>query len=134
MLLQAQKGSILIEAVDFTQHECGSCGIPFFVPTKWLKNKINNKGDYTCPNGCMRTFIGKSEAEKVKEQLEKYKQEVQGEKEALTNRLLDVINEKSQLEKKLNRVHNGVCPCCNRAFKDLHRHMKTKHPELLNKK
>jgi DNA-binding transcriptional regulator YiaG len=27
------------------------------------------------------------------------------------------------------RVKNGVCPCCNRTFENLARHMKTKHPE-----
>jgi hypothetical protein len=28
-----------------------------------------------------------------------------------------------------NRVSKGVCPCCNRTFVDLQRHMHTKHPE-----
>jgi hypothetical protein len=27
------------------------------------------------------------------------------------------------------RVGNGVCPCCNRTFEDLARHMKVKHRE-----
>lgn len=27
-----------------------------------------------------------------------------------------------------NRVGHGVCPCCNRTFGDLSRHMMTKHP------
>ncbi len=27
-----------------------------------------------------------------------------------------------------NRVGHGVCPCCNRTFGDLYRHMSTKHP------
>lgn len=26
-----------------------------------------------------------------------------------------------------NRVANGVCPCCNRTFANLQRHMSTKH-------
>ena len=26
------------------------------------------------------------------------------------------------------RVGHGVCPCCNRTFGDLYRHMSTKHP------
>lgn len=28
------------------------------------------------------------------------------------------------------RIRNGVCPCCNRSFKDVHRHMKSQHPEF----
>ena len=27
------------------------------------------------------------------------------------------------------RIHNGVCPCCNRTFTSLARHMAMKHPE-----
>lgn len=27
-----------------------------------------------------------------------------------------------------NRVGHGVCPCCNRTFEDLARHMTSKHP------
>jgi hypothetical protein len=27
-----------------------------------------------------------------------------------------------------NRIGHGVCPCCNRTFGDLSRHMATKHP------
>jgi hypothetical protein len=30
-----------------------------------------------------------------------------------------------------NRVANGVCPCCNRTFADLHRHMASQHPEFV---
>lgn len=32
-------------------------------------------------------------------------------------------------KKKLTRVTNGVCPCCNRTFQNLMRHMDTKHPD-----
>lgn len=29
-----------------------------------------------------------------------------------------------------NRVANGVCPCCNRHFENLERHMKGQHPDF----
>lgn len=29
------------------------------------------------------------------------------------------------------RIFNGVCPCCNRTFKNLHLHMENQHPEFL---
>lgn len=29
-----------------------------------------------------------------------------------------------------NRVGRGVCPCCNRTFRHLQKHMRTKHPEF----
>jgi len=35
---------------------------------------------------------------------------------------------RGQVTKIKNRVGHGVCPCCNRTFSDLARHMGTKHP------
>lgn len=34
-----------------------------------------------------------------------------------------------ELKKIQTRVKGGVCPCCNRSFVQLTRHMKTKHPD-----
>jgi hypothetical protein len=33
-------------------------------------------------------------------------------------------------KRQLERVASGVCPCCNRSFVNLRRHMKTQHPEF----
>lgn len=35
-----------------------------------------------------------------------------------------------QLTKERKRVSNGVCPCCQRTFANLGRHMHTKHPDF----
>lgn len=35
-----------------------------------------------------------------------------------------------QLTKERKRVANGVCPCCQRTFVNLGRHMTTKHPDF----
>ncbi len=34
------------------------------------------------------------------------------------------------MTKVKKRAANGVCPCCNRTFSDLARHMKAKHPDF----
>ena len=36
---------------------------------------------------------------------------------------------KGQVTKIKNRVGKGVCPCCNRQFVNLQRHMDSKHPD-----
>lgn len=36
---------------------------------------------------------------------------------------------KGVLVKERKRVGNGVCPCCNRHFGNLERHMHSQHPE-----
>src|SRR6478672_3528241 len=89
------------EIVDFTQHECGGCGIPFFVPTKWINNKIQQHGSFHCPNGCRRVFSGKTEAEKLKEKLALLQQEKNATEQKLQDQFLDALNEKKKLERKL---------------------------------
>ena len=36
---------------------------------------------------------------------------------------------KGVLAKERKRVGNGICPCCNRSFSNLQRHMHTQHPD-----
>jgi len=119
------------EMIDFTFEECITCGCPFFMPTT-LRNrcKEDSAHSFHCPNGHSMVFR-KSEADKVREELEQVKIENQRNKEMLQDKLLDTINEKIKLEKKLKRVHNGVCPCCNRSFQNLQKHMTTKHPDVV---
>jgi len=35
---------------------------------------------------------------------------------------------RGQVTKIKNRVGHGICPCCNRTFENLARHMGSKHP------
>jgi len=39
-------------------------------------------------------------------------------------------DELAEAKRKLeDRIFAGVCPCCNRTFSNLHRHMEAKHPD-----
>lgn len=119
--------------IEFSQLVCGGCGIPYYVPSEWMKVKVNEKASFNCPNGCDRVFTGKSEAEKVKDKYEQLLREKNQLQKVLENKIMDTIVEKRKVEDQLKRVHKGVCPCCNRTFSDLQKHMKTKHPELIEK-
>jgi hypothetical protein len=37
---------------------------------------------------------------------------------------------KGALASQRKRIAKGVCPCCNRHFSNLHRHMQTEHPDF----
>lgn len=47
---------------------------------------------------------------------------------ALLRERESVKAQSTRLRKVKDRVKNGVCPCCNRTFVNLQRHMHTKHP------
>lgn len=131
MIVKNIKGWDQALMIDFRLHYCGGCGFPFMVPAEWLQKLMNEKGSYHCPNGCSRIFTGPTEAQKIKELLEKERSERVAAERVLSDKLSKVISEKNKIKKDLNRVNNGVCPCCNRTFSNLMRHMKTKHPERI---
>lgn len=86
---------------------------------------------FYCPNGHQQHY-SKSEAQKLREQLETRDRELRKSKcETLNERnaKLAVEAEKAKVERKLARVKRGVCPCCNRSFNNLQRHMATKHAD-----
>jgi hypothetical protein len=123
----------LIETVTLTKMECGECGIVFAIPSSKYR-RCNDQGeDWYCPNGHCRIFC-ESENQKLQKQLTAERDRVIREKcareqaETLANEL---EADKRKLHGKLSRIHkrirNGVCPCCNRHFDNLERHMKSKH-------
>lgn len=134
MIKDVTRGNTTTETIDFTLETCCACGIPFFMPTYHYKRLLANKGEaFYCPNGHSQSYVGKTEAEKLKEKLQQLETEKAKQEEELQNRWLDALNEKSKLEKKMKRLTNGVCPCCNRPFHNLQQHMKKQHPEVVSK-
>lgn len=108
---------------------CCKCGIPFGLPSDYRQN-LRNDPDmwFHCPNGHSQHYSESREQRLLREAENKSRQ--------YENQLLQEKNrrEKAELDllkanRKLKRVSKGVCPCCNRTFEDLQRHMKTKHPE-----
>lgn len=131
MIKEVIRGTTMTEAIDFVLETCCSCGVPFFMPSYFKKQKLSNPGEsFYCPAGHGQHYTGRSEAEKLKERLSELEKQKAKNEEDLQNKWLDALSEKNKLEKQLKRVHKGVCPCCNRTFVNLQRHMKTKHPEV----
>ncbi len=109
--------------------ECAECGIAFGVTTFFEKRRRDDHGTFYCPSGHSNWYPYQSDAEKLREQLAEEKRKL-----AVTQFELISAKQKAEAtEKKIKRVEkrikNGVCPCCNRQFVQMARHMKTKHPE-----
>lgn len=128
-ILKNERGVTTQETFEFVLEECCSCGIPFLIPGYHRKRLLNTQEYFYCPNGHPQHYTGKTEAQKLQEQLEIEKKRSQQDLEEMANRLLDAISEKTKLEKDLKRLKKGTCPCCNRSFQNLHNHMKNQHPD-----
>lgn len=114
---------------------CAVCGIQFAAPEHYVKKRRDDHKDFYCPNGHVLVFTGESEAQKLRAELEVERKRTKFWSDQSDRKRAEVEVEKrrtaaarGQVTKIKNRVGNGVCPCCNRTFQNLQRHMHTKHP------
>ena len=109
--------------------QCCSCGIVFAVPGDWQRSKKNDHETIFCPNGHRFHYPGESDEERLRRRLEfeKNRREAAERRAEHTERRRRA--EKAAKTRIKNRIANGVCPCCNRTFKNLHRHMESQHPD-----
>lgn len=125
---------------DFEDQDCITCFIRFMVPKGFTARRREDKATFYCPNGHQMSYT-QSEADRLRAAMQKQQQateaaKVEAERERKWRR--EGAEERKVLERRLsaqrgvttrlkNRVANGVCPCCNRTFVNLQRHMQTKH-------
>lgn len=108
-----------------------SRGISFAAPANYVRSRRNDHETFYCPNGHAAAFTGKSEAERLREQLasERHAQSRRLQFEATRREAVE--RERDAAIRKVKRVERGVCPHCQRSFVKLAAHVKTKHPECL---
>src|SRR4030095_11332018 len=111
------------------------CGVHFGLPYDLYEDLVKSHNWFYCPNGHNQHYVGKTEEEKLREELSRMT-----EREADQRRLKEQAREETQrinrtlittkghITRVKNRIVNGVCPCCNRTFQNLKNHMKTQHP------
>lgn len=108
---------------------CGKCGIVFGLEASHLTRLEESHDSFYCPNGHRRYYPGESATEKLQRELESKQRQL-----TVARNMRD-FHEKSASAQKghktriLNRIKKGVCPHCNRQFKNLHSHMESKHKE-----
>lgn len=115
---------------------CCSCGIEFAMPEDFRARKLENHSNFYCPAGHPQFFSGKSEADKLRDQLAVKQREVEAEqrrtemvKTELRGAKIAAGKAKAETSRIKQRVGGGVCPCCKRNFYALRRHMSNKHPD-----
>lgn len=52
---------------------CGKCDIVFAVPERWYRARCEDHKTWYCPNGHPRVFAGKSETDKLRDELAREK-------------------------------------------------------------
>lgn len=109
---------------------CGECGVAFGLEAEYRKERLDNhRLGWYCPNGHSRVFSGKTDLEKLKDELK-----AERDYQALLLAERDQIEAsrrayKGQATRLRNRALAGECPVCGQHLRDLSRHMGRMHPD-----
>lgn len=120
---------------------CHRCKSSFGIPDELYRSALayREKVSFYCPYGHPQCFVtGETEETKLRRERDRLKQSL-AEKDDTIRAWID---RKESVERQLsatkgvvtrikNRVGRGVCPCCNRTFENLQRHMQGQHPTYI---
>lgn len=110
---------------------CYECGVRIFMPADMERNRRRDHQVFYCINGHGQHWSGKSDLEQLQAQLAEKERLLAVERERASTNYAAREKAERKLRKIERRTSAGVCPCCNRSFSALTRHMKTKHPEFV---
>lgn len=124
------RGYLINVNLELVTEECCNCGVLFGIPNT-MQDLLREKPGTTfyCPNGHPQHYTGKTEAQKQRERADSLERRLANRDEDLRAARASLVATKGQLTKARKRVANGVCPCCNRSFANLQRHMAGQHPD-----
>jgi hypothetical protein len=94
---------------------------------------------FWCPYGHEQHFVaGETDEQRLRRERDNLKQQmarVEDEKNAALREAATERAARAEAERKAKaikrRAEAALCPCCNRSFSQLARHMKSKHPDVV---
>lgn len=117
-----------VDNVEFTTMQCCNCHLSFGVTSRFEKDRRKDHKTFYCPQGHAQSYrAGADEETRLRNELNR-QQELREAEQARLQRVEAERDQIAKAHKKMRvRVMNGVCPCCNRTFQNLLRHMQTEH-------
>lgn len=115
---------------------CIVCKCPVWLPDALYETAQRSaKVTFYCGHGHSMCFAqGESEETKLRRERARLAQRIAERDDTIRmerglreNAERSAAAQKGLVTRIKNRVGHGVCPCCNRTFSDLARHMKSKH-------
>lgn len=103
--------------------ECCNCGVVFGITDNLYTKRLSDGKNFYCSNGHSQAFQNSGE-----DMMRRERDRAIQEKARLEEELAKASKE---MERVTKRTMHGICPCCNRTFSNVARHMKTKHPEIV---
>ena len=127
----AEQAQVITTVVTLEPETCYKCGVAFGISAGHRKYLFETKTEFFCPSGHAQYYPGETKEEKLLKQLENERKRTEWAKQEVKNIELRRRAAVGQLTKVKKRISKGVCPCCNRSFENLQRHMGSKHPDYV---
>lgn len=118
---------------------CYKCKMAFGLPDEFYQTakQMCESLTWYCPAGHPQVFLsGESEATKLRRERDRLRQQMarlEDEKKTASDvaaaALRSAAAYKGAATRMKNRAKAGVCPCCNRHFVNLERHMRSQHSD-----
>jgi hypothetical protein len=118
------------------EKHCPTCFVHYAAPKAMFDKKQTDGGHWFCPNGHQIIYSeskldkAKAEADALRRERDALRQNEAWYEDRLKTERKEARALKASLKKVHQRVGNGVCPCCNRQFVNLQRHMASKHADF----
>lgn len=122
-----------------TWNTCFRCKCQMWIPDELNAAALQGRGEipFYCAYGHRQFYIeGESEATKLRRERDLLAQriaqrddEIKRQRELREGTERQLSATRGVVTRIKNRVGHGVCPCCNRTFGDLARHMASKHAD-----
>lgn len=136
-----QRGQTYSITQELITEQCCTCGTVFAMTKEFREQCRSHPGpngkSFYCPAGHGQHYQGETEATKLRRERDRLKQEQAYLEDSRRAALEDAEHQrrrangyKGHAAKITKRAKAGVCPCCNRSFENLRRHMETQHAEF----
>lgn len=112
------------EVVTLYVLDCPSCGVVFGITDEYDDRRRSDGRTFYCPNQHTMSY---HETDAMR--LRKVEAREIALRDQLDASIRDAEEARSLHQRDRQRIANGVCPCCNRSFENVRRHMSSKHPD-----
>jgi hypothetical protein len=142
MLTANIAGTTMTFPAELTVMHCGRCGGIYAINERYRQKKEETAGGWHCPY-CQNSwgYFGKTEAQRERALRKQAEDRLIRERAAFDQRAEYLKTQATKAEAKRRaekgaktklkkRIANGVCPCCNRHFGNVQRHIAHMHPEF----
>lgn len=118
------------QEVTLTTTVCCTCGVTYAMPERLREQRKEHGGNFYCPNGHPQIF-SESDVTRLTRERDAARRDAAQQREAYFAEQRRHEATQREMRRIKKRAAAGVCPCCQRTFQQLSRHMQGKHPDYV---